>query len=146
MRSAGYRGPDVFLPGAIALIARASHGLTRRINILSDKALLAAYTENSHAVAERQVRAAIADSEFAAVKRAPVSRAAVLGVAALIAGVAIGALIPWERGTPPTPPPAAKPQPVVAPQPKPAAVVVAAASEDQEDEDEELELYAQAAL
>jgi type II secretory pathway predicted ATPase ExeA len=146
MRAAGYRGPDLFLPGATALIARASQGLNRRINILADKALLAAFTENGHAVGERQVRAAIADSEFAALKRPPVSRAAVLGVAALIAGVAIGALIPWERGTPPTPPPAAKPQPVVAPQPKPAAVVVAAAAEDQEDEDEELELYAQAAL
>ena len=146
MRAAGYRGPDLFLPGATALIARASQGLNRRINILADKALLAAFTENGHAVGERQVRAAIADSEFAALKRPPVSRAAVLGVAALIAGVAIGALIPWERGTPPTPPPAAKPQPVVAPQPKPAAVVVAAAAEDQEDEDEEFELYAQAAL
>jgi type II secretory pathway predicted ATPase ExeA len=145
MRAAGYRGPDLFLPGATALIARASQGLNRRINILADKALLAAFTENGHAGGERQVRAAIADSEFAALKRPPVSRAAVLGVAALIAGVAIGALIPWERGTPPTPPPAAKPPPVVAPQPKPAAVVVAAA-EDQEDEDEELELYAQAAL
>jgi len=145
MRAAGYRGPDVFLPGATALIARASQGLNRRINILSDKALLAAFTENGHAVGERQVRAAIADSEFASVKRPPVSRAAVLGVAALIAGVAIGALIPWERGPAPTPPPAAKPQPVVAPQPKPAAVVVAAA-EDQEDEEEEIELYAQAAL
>ena len=45
---------EVFLPGATALIARASHGLTRRINILADKSLLAAYTENGHAVTERE--------------------------------------------------------------------------------------------
>ena len=48
-----------------ALIARASDGLTRRINILADKALLAAFTENTHAITDRHVRAAVADSEFA---------------------------------------------------------------------------------
>ena len=49
MRAAGYRGPEVFTPRAVRQIARASGGLTRRINILADKALLAAYTENTHA-------------------------------------------------------------------------------------------------
>jgi len=151
MRAAGYRGPDVFLPGATALIARASQGLTRRINILADKALLAAYTENGHAVAERQVRAAIADSEFAATTRRQVPRAAVVAAAALIAGVAIGALVPWssDGGSKP----AAKAEPVAAPKPPaavpaPAPVVAAAApsADEQEDEEEELELYAQAAL
>src|SRR6185369_9879032 len=42
MRAAGYRGPDLFQPRALAIIARASAGLTRRINILCDKALLSA--------------------------------------------------------------------------------------------------------
>jgi type II secretory pathway predicted ATPase ExeA len=153
MRAAGYRGPDVFLPGANALIARASHGLNRRINILADKALLAAFTENGHAVAERQVRAAIADSEFAAVRRPPVSRAMILGVAALIAGVAIGALIPWERDSAPKPAtpsaPPARPAAEVARPPAAATPVTVAAApspEPDEDEEEELELYAQAAL
>jgi type II secretory pathway predicted ATPase ExeA/septal ring-binding cell division protein DamX len=150
MRAAGYRGPEVFLPAANALIARASGGLTRRINILADKSLLSAYTENGHAVTERQVRAAIADSEFAAVKRSPVSRAAVLGVTALIAGVAIGALIPWERAAE-APPAKSPPAPVVKPAAKPPAaapaVVAAAPSTDEaEDDEEEIELYAQAAL
>ena len=40
-------------------------GLTRRINILADKALLSAFTENGHAVTPRHVRAAVRDSEFA---------------------------------------------------------------------------------
>ena len=93
MRAAGYRGPDVFTPRAVSLLARASGGLTRRINILADKSLLSAYTENTHAVTHRHVRAAIADSEFAAVRRAPRS-AAYVG-AALAAGIAIGAALPW---------------------------------------------------
>ena len=35
MRAAGYKGPEIFSPAAIAAIARASNGLTRRINVLS---------------------------------------------------------------------------------------------------------------
>ena len=148
MRAAGYRGPEVFRPGATALIARASHGLTRRINILAAKSLLAAYTENGHAVTERQVRAAIADSEFAAVKAPRVPRAAAWAVGALAAGVAIGALIPWGTSQN-DPKPVAKAEPAPVPAAKPPASVVAAApvaSEAEEDEEEEIELYAQIAL
>ncbi|MFZ5464468.1 MAG: ExeA family protein, partial [Pseudomonadota bacterium] len=64
MRAAGYRGPDVFNAAAIRLIAKASLGLTRRINILADKSLLAAFAENTHLVAARHVRAAVRDSDF----------------------------------------------------------------------------------
>jgi septal ring-binding cell division protein DamX len=151
MRAAGYRGPDVFLPGATALIARASQGLTRRINILSDKSLLAAYTENGHAVAERQVRAAIADSEFAATTPRQLPRAAVIAAAALIAGVAIGALVPWSKDS--GSPSAIRPAPVTAPKAPaaqlpsaPVAIAAAPSAEEEEDEEQELELYAQAAL
>ncbi len=54
----------IFQRGAVRLIARASAGLMRRINILADKALLAAYTENSHIIKPRHVRAAMHDCEF----------------------------------------------------------------------------------
>ena len=93
MRAAGYRGPDVFAPGALARVARASGGLTRRINILADKSLLAAFTQDVHAVTERHVRAAIADSEFARLRRP--WRPAVYAGAALAAGVLIGAAVHW---------------------------------------------------
>ena len=93
MRAAGYRGPDVFSPGALARVARASSGLTRRINILADKSLLAAFTQNMHSVIERHVRAAIADSEFARFSRP--WRPAVYALAALGAGVLIGAAVHW---------------------------------------------------
>lgn len=93
MRAAGYRGPDVFSPRALSHIARASGGLSRRINILADKALLSAFTENAHAVTERQVRAAVADSEFAAVVRP--TRPAFYIVSALAAGLAAGIAAHW---------------------------------------------------
>src|SRR5687768_11179741 len=90
MRAAGYRGPDVFSAGAVRKLARASGGLTRRINILADKSLLAAFTDNAHAVTEQGVKAAIADAEFAAA----VPRRRAFGpwyaAAALAAGVVIG--------------------------------------------------------
>ena len=63
MRAAGYRGPTVFSAGAIRLLARASQGLTRRINILADKALLAAFTANSHHVDRSHVAAAVRDTD-----------------------------------------------------------------------------------
>lgn len=64
LRAAGYHGPDLFTPGAIQLIAQASEGLTRRINILADKALLSAYSENKHQIDSKQVKAAIRDAQF----------------------------------------------------------------------------------
>ncbi len=92
MRAAGYRGPDVFSPAAIARIARASDGLSRRINILADKSLLAAFAESVHAVTPRLVRKAINDSEFARVERN--KRPLVIGAAAA-AGLVLGVLAPW---------------------------------------------------
>ena len=69
LRAAGYRGPDLFTNGAIELVSKASDGLSRRINILADKALLAAFSEGVHQVGHRQVRAAIRDTEFSRIGR-----------------------------------------------------------------------------
>ena len=131
MRAAGYRGPEIFSPGAVARIARASGGLTRRINILADKALLAAYTQNTHAVTERHARAAIADSEFAATApRAAARRGLAYAAIALAAGLALGlALAGWYAG--PSRPAAV---PGSAPTP-PAAAPVAVAEEPLLDDD-----------
>jgi len=91
MRAAGYRGPDVFAPDAVALIARAASGLSRRINILADKSLLAAFSEGVHAVTAKQARAAIADSEFAPRWRAkrPLAAFAAIGAAGLLLGLVL---------------------------------------------------------
>lgn len=64
MRAAGYHGPNIFSPGAIKLIASASNGLMRRVNILADKSLLAAFVEDTHNIEARHVQAAMRDSEL----------------------------------------------------------------------------------
>jgi type II secretory pathway predicted ATPase ExeA len=64
MRAAGYRGPNIFSPNAIKLIADASNGLMRRVNIFADKSLLAAFVEDTHNIEVRHVRAAMRDCEI----------------------------------------------------------------------------------
>ena len=64
IRAAGYRGPDLFTPSAIQLLSHASEGLTRRINILADKALLSAFSESTHQIDRKQVKAAVRDAQF----------------------------------------------------------------------------------
>ncbi len=64
LHAAGYNGPAVFSPAATRQIARVSQGIVRRINILADKALMAAFVDESDRVELRHARAAIADSAF----------------------------------------------------------------------------------
>ena len=64
LRAAGYHGPDLFPPTVVRYIAQATTGLTRRINIVADKALLAAFAENTHNVTMKHAKAAVHDSEF----------------------------------------------------------------------------------
>ena len=125
MRAAGYRGPDVFAARSVASIARASSGLTRRINILADKALLAAFSEGAYAVTARHARAAIADSEFAPSWR-PRRPLAAFG-AAVAAGVLLGGGGYWLLTRPPDQVPAA----AVAAAPAPPPVQAQAAAEPQ---------------
>jgi MSHA biogenesis protein MshM len=92
MRTAGYRGPEVFSSAAIKLIASASQGLTRRVNILAEKSLLAAFAESTHQITPKQVEAAIRDSQYQSSswnlhKSRPVLAA--LGAATLLSAVAV---------------------------------------------------------
>ena len=64
MRAAGYRGPSVFSPAALKMIEQSSLGLTRRINILADKSLLAAFSSGSHQIGPKEIQIAIRDCEF----------------------------------------------------------------------------------
>jgi type II secretory pathway predicted ATPase ExeA len=124
MRAAGYRGPDVFAARSVARLARAAGGLTRRINILADKALLAAFTDGAHAVTGRHVRSAIADSEFA--QLAPRHRTAWYAAAAVGSGILIGIALQWLWAEQPAPQPApviAPAQAAPAPAPAPAEVL-----------------------
>lgn len=64
LRAAGYFGPHLFTEGAIKKLSSVSQGLIRRINILAEKSLLAAYADNVHQVTVKHMNAAIQDSEF----------------------------------------------------------------------------------
>src|SRR5262245_36189697 len=89
LQAAGYRGPDLFAPHVIRYIARATGGLTRRINIVADKALLSAFAENTHNVDLKHVRAAVADSEFSG---APQARPRTRGIGTLALTAGLGGL------------------------------------------------------
>ena len=64
LRASSYFGPHLFTPAAIKKLSNAAQGLVRRVNILADKSLLAAFADNVYQVTPKHVQAAIADSEF----------------------------------------------------------------------------------
>ncbi len=64
MQAAGHAGDPVFSAGAVRLISAVSRGIVRRINILADKALMAAFADDAPTVLARHVKAAIRDSAF----------------------------------------------------------------------------------
>jgi hypothetical protein len=64
MRNAGYHGPDLFSDKLARLIGRYSAGLIRRVNILADKILLAAYAAGTTRLTPGLVRKAAADCQF----------------------------------------------------------------------------------
>lgn len=64
LRTAGREEASPFSEAAVARIAQASEGLIRRVNLLADKALLAAFTAGRHTVDEAEVRVAIQDSRL----------------------------------------------------------------------------------
>lgn len=145
MRAAGYRGPDLFTPAALQIITRSSEGLTRRINILADKALLAAFSQGTHQVDVKEARAAVRDAQFRPMAdgraSAPLWIAAAAVIVILLAVIAYllhsrptdgnGAALPAREAAPSAPgqstsPPAELPAGNVALPPPPAAAVATA--------------------
>jgi len=61
LRAAGLTGPIPFTPSAIARIGRVSGGIARRVNLLADKALLAAFARQAPRATRRDVRRAERD-------------------------------------------------------------------------------------
>ncbi|MFJ5446469.1 ExeA family protein [Methylobacillus methanolivorans] len=103
LRAAGYFGPPLFTKRAIKQLATMAQGLVRRVNILADKSLLAAFAANTYQVTPRHVAAAIRDSEFAQEIKRPARRwvgFAWIGVFFVLAGVGAYA---WSQGLLPLP-------------------------------------------
>ncbi len=65
LRSVGYRGTNIFDQRTANAVKKYSDGLSRRINIIADKALMAAFSEGSHRVTAGHVATAAKDSKFA---------------------------------------------------------------------------------
>ncbi len=136
LRAAGYHGPDLFGEEALRLIAEASEGLTRRINIYADKTLLAAFAAGTHTVTPDHARAAISDTQIVVSRRASPRRLAAAFAGVLVAGAAIGfGLAQFLAPPAPTPAnaaaipqaPASVPQPSVDPIPAGTAIAPASA-------------------
>lgn len=94
---AGYRGPDLFPPALVARLARLSGGLSRRINVLADKTLLAAYAEQTRNLAPRHLDAAARDAQGPGKPRRRPHWGWVAGV--LAAGAALVAFVVWQSQT-----------------------------------------------
>jgi MSHA biogenesis protein MshM len=95
LRAAGYFGPHLFTNRAIRKLSKAAEGLVRRVNILADKALLSAFSENLYQVTPKHVRAAIRDSEFGAeqARRQASQRLYVAATVTLVVGLTLGYLL-----------------------------------------------------
>lgn len=98
LRQAGYKGPDLFRGDTVKVIAEASEGLTRRINIFADKTLLAAYAAGTHDVTAKHARAAVADSQIVMPSASPATAKWPIA-AALAAGLLLGGLVGYQLGS-----------------------------------------------
>jgi len=101
LRAAGYFGPHLFSKSAIKVLAKSAEGLVRRVNILADKSLLAAFSENVYLVTPKHVRAAIKDSEFGAeqLNRRSRTQYILAAVFSLILGLGVGYVFnQWQSG------------------------------------------------
>lgn len=96
LRACGYRANDAFDKSAVRAINRYSRGLLRRINILADKAMLAAFASNTHKVTAKHAHIAARDSEF--IGNIQRYRSAAVIVAGLILILLLaGWLLPFNR-------------------------------------------------
>jgi type II secretory pathway predicted ATPase ExeA len=124
---AGYRGPDLFPPPLIVRMTRLSGGLSRRINVLADKTLLAAYAGQTHTLTPAHLEAAAGDAEMQPLQQQPATRHSLhrwvwLG-AGLVAALGLLSLVAWQalsQRAPPPAPPRQTVRPPITPAPKPA--------------------------
>lgn len=122
---AGYRGPDLFSAPLIARLTSLSGGLSRRINVLADKTLLAAYAGQTHTLTAAHLDAAASDAEIRSpAPTAPkprLPRWAWLS-AGLAAGLGLLTFVAWQTRPPAASLPAVPPQATSTPRPAPVPV------------------------
>lgn len=94
LRAAGYRGPDLFSRRLGRTLNRHARGLIRRLNVLADKTLMAAFAEGSHALRRRHVRRAARD--LRPPRHAGLSLRRKLALTGIAAVVAAGTVAAWH--------------------------------------------------
>ncbi|MHB1438866.1 MAG: ExeA family protein, partial [Thiobacillus sp.] len=118
---AGYRGPDLFAPALIARMTRLSRGLSRRINVLADKTLLAAYAGQTHTLTPAHLEAAAGDAEMQPFQQQPATRHRLRWLSAgLAAALGLLAFVAWQAPSPSASLPAAPPPQTARPSATPA--------------------------
>jgi type II secretory pathway predicted ATPase ExeA len=123
LTTAGYRGADLFDARAVRQIARASRGLTRRVNILADKTLLAAFTDNTRQIRTRHINSALRDSAFNdTLRQPPAWRWPAIALTIMLAVLGGFYALAKNPSTPAPIAPVIVPTPTVASAPTPAAV------------------------
>jgi type II secretory pathway predicted ATPase ExeA len=95
MRACGWSGDPVFAGTGVRVIAKLSGGVPRRINVLADKALLAAAMARRHTVSARDVATAATEVRLSRNARTPSPWLVGAGAfaAGVIATVLIGAVV-----------------------------------------------------
>jgi general secretion pathway protein A len=109
---------EIFTNGALREIQRLSGGVPRLINIIADRALLGAFTEDRHVVTGSVVRRAAGEVFGKSVQPRwlPFAAAGAVGAVAVVSAVLVVPRL-LERRAPDPPPPVASVAPVAAPQP-----------------------------
>jgi len=94
MRAVGYTGPDLFSPKMANNIERKSNGLTRRINILADKSLLAAFSDGGHDITSKHIDLAAKDSDFGQELKFNIAIKILISVSIISLAIWVGTLLP----------------------------------------------------
>jgi len=100
MRAVGYKGPDLFSLKMANNIERKSNGLTRRINILADKSLLAAFSDGGHDITTKHINLAAKDSDFGQAFTLNIAFKSIIAVSIILLAIWIGTLLPSKHINP----------------------------------------------
>lgn len=93
LHKAGYNGSPLFSPSALKALSKYSDGLPRRLSILADKSMLAAFAAQLSTISVKEVQTAYGDNEAntrPTSKKWPGMFPMALGVATIVAIISIG--------------------------------------------------------
>jgi general secretion pathway protein A len=125
LKVAGAQG-DLFTPGALTEMHRVTDGVPRMINIVADRTLLGAYTEENHRLTARLVRQAASEVFGYPVSAAWFKALASIGATAAVVGLSVGIWLllsssaPAKKAEVATAPTTTKVEKAVEPSPAPA--------------------------